>query len=172
MLCCRKLVCRETGRYRRLQYQKGKKSHSCTEIFIKICLNHFKENLNLLFTTRWINKTSCFTQQLEICSLMKLYRPNNFKCPVTQQNWFHMVTEHTIHPNNFKVTSHIPTTLFSKIPSALSVISVLLQKRCWNGHSLPPSGQDFYFPFKTWGSEAEPEGLAPGSWRQKMPGSL
>lgn len=53
---------------------------------------------------------------------MKLYRPNNFDCPVTEQNWFHMVTEHTIHPNNFKVTSHISTTLFSQIPSALSII--------------------------------------------------
>lgn len=33
-----------------------------------------------------------------------------------------MVTEHTILPNNFKVTSPISTTLFSPIPSALSVI--------------------------------------------------
>lgn len=66
---------------------------------------------------------------------MKLYKPNNFKCPVTQQNWFPMVTEHTIHPNNFKVASHIPTTLFSQIPSALSVV--------WN-FSTPCYRKDFF----------------------------
>lgn len=83
---------------------------------------HLKENIIYCLIPDEQTKTSCFTQQLEICSSTKLYRPNNFDCSVTQQNWFHMVTEHTIHPNNFKVTSHISTTVFSQIPSALSVI--------------------------------------------------
>lgn len=74
---------------------------------------------NLKFAPRW-----SFTWDI-----WNYLRPNNFKCPVTQQNWFYMVTEHTIYPNNFKVTSDIPTTLFSKILSALSVVSVLLQKK-------------------------------------------
>lgn len=86
-----------------------KKIISCTEIFIKIYLDHLKENIIYHLLPDEQTKTSCFTQQVEICSSMKLYRPNNFKCSVMQQNWFPMVTEHTIHPNKFKVTNHIST---------------------------------------------------------------
>lgn len=86
---------------------------------------------------------------------MKLYRPNNFKCPVMQQNQFHMVTEHTIHLYNFKVTSHISTTSFSQIPSALSAI-LNFSTSCYRKDAetvtlfLRVSAQDCYTPFNTW----------------------
>lgn len=97
---------------------------------------------------------------------MKLYRPSNFKCPVMQQNWLHMVTEHTIHLYNFKVTGHFSTALFSQIPSALSVI-LTLSTSCYRKDIemvtlfLHSSAQNCYFPIMTWEVRSRTRGSCP-----------